>query len=72
VKPLAYPLLADENIILKWSPRCACRASDALQTFVQQRWPGARWRREVPLAAELLAYLVHFTVGGGVVGVANE
>jgi hypothetical protein len=27
--------------------------SDAFQAFVEQRWPGTRWRREVPVSAEL-------------------
>jgi ATP-dependent helicase/nuclease subunit A len=27
--------------------------NDAFRAFVEQRWPGARWRREIPVSAEM-------------------
>lgn len=29
------------------------READALRAFIEGRWPGARWRREIPVSAEI-------------------
>jgi ATP-dependent helicase/nuclease subunit A len=34
-----------------FAPDVAVAASDALRAFVAERWPGAQWRREVPVSA---------------------
>ncbi len=50
---LARRVLARDGLEAAFEAVHLVSASDALRAFVNRRWPGARWHREVPVCARL-------------------
>jgi ATP-dependent exoDNAse (exonuclease V) beta subunit len=48
---LARRLLAASNLLALLAPEALVRAGDQLRSWVESRWPGATWHREVPVTA---------------------
>ncbi len=48
---LAARLFQQRGLAGTFEPEVAIAASDALRTFVNERWPDATWHREIPVSA---------------------
>jgi ATP-dependent exoDNAse (exonuclease V) beta subunit len=48
---IARRILAAAELEASFDPAALLAASDNLRRFVERRWPGARWHREVPVIA---------------------
>jgi ATP-dependent exoDNAse (exonuclease V) beta subunit len=48
---LAARLFRQRELAAAFDPEVAIAASDALRAFVAERWPDAKWHREIPVSA---------------------
>lgn len=50
---LAERVLTRAGLEKAFAPAALIEAGDALRAFIEERWPGARWHREIPIRARL-------------------
>ncbi|MDQ2642482.1 MAG: UvrD-helicase domain-containing protein [Myxococcota bacterium] len=50
---LAQRVLANAELGAMFAPDTLLAASDAFRTYIDTRWPGAEWHREIPISALL-------------------
>jgi ATP-dependent helicase/nuclease subunit A len=48
---IAERILAQAGLAAAFTPDVLLAASDALRAYLEARWPGATWHREIPIAA---------------------
>lgn len=48
---IAKRILSRAGLSTSFAPDVLLAASDALQTYLETRWPGAKWHREIPISA---------------------